>query len=391
MRRSFFDEREGRGTLERVAPLLLVMLAVAANGCGGEAAPTKKDAAASRPAVSPVADFAIRGRWEDPRRLSVKIDETGLPLTALAFKAAVDRALGVWSATGVVGFRQALPSEAEQVLIAFRDPAHGDCRPFVAWTGEVAHTTAHGPRIEIHLDRSQEWSEDGRSGKGAFQAILHELGHVVGLEHSGDEAALMHPRYDPRKTKLESSDVAGIHTLYGGGPDMAGDTAIGFTMPIDGDPEARIVRAFAPRGRVALSFFDLDGDGRDELIARRIDQDGLGAFRVLHLSARIEPVETRGPFLGLVPPGRFPLWTIGPGGRRMLLSTTPTGAFTGYFLTENGTPSELFGGGRDFRTEDGYADLDGDSVIDPPAPKSPEGEDVRGTIDGREVRARVLR
>jgi len=45
--------------------------------------------------------------------------------------------------------------------------------------------------------------------------ILHENGHVVGLDHSSDTNAVMYPSYQQADCTLGQDDINGIRSIYG--------------------------------------------------------------------------------------------------------------------------------------------------------------------------------
>lgn len=69
----------------------------------------------------------------------------------------------------------------------------------------------------IHFDEDENWTSD-TSGQNLLAIALHEIGHVLGLDHSGVVGAVMHAvAKEGVKTvrKLHSDDIAGIQKLYG--------------------------------------------------------------------------------------------------------------------------------------------------------------------------------
>lgn len=70
----------------------------------------------------------------------------------------------------------------------------------------------------IHLDDDENWTSSTRSGVNLLAIALHEIGHVLGVQHSGVYAAVMHPiakEGENAAIKLHSDDIAGIRNLYG--------------------------------------------------------------------------------------------------------------------------------------------------------------------------------
>jgi len=84
----------------------------------------------------------------------------------------------------------------------------GCCTLAVTWYG----TTIDEADMAINTNFS--WSTDGINDYDLESVILHELGHVVGLGHSGLSAAVMYASYVEPRRSLHPDDVAGIYTLY---------------------------------------------------------------------------------------------------------------------------------------------------------------------------------
>jgi len=243
-----------------------------AGGCGP---PAPGDAA---PLVLP--PFTVRGRWTDPTRLRVLVQPAGGPVPEEVFRAAVERALAVWARTGLVGFRTG-PGEPDIVF---------------AWDGEsfgrdtsVASTGAVGPGCTVRFDAGRRWREGGGDGPSLFQAAVHELGHALGLGHTEDPAAVLHPQRENGRTSPGPADLAGLASLYGGGVDGPGD------LFVEGGPALRRV---APPGRADWTLFDTDGDGDDELVVWEVAGEGSGALTAYHFARGPLLERTVGPVLG---------------------------------------------------------------------------------------------
>ena len=150
------------------------------------------------------ARFAVRGRWQGPRDVAVRIDTDGGALTPRAFRSSVRQALEAWQATGCVSFHQARADEPGELVFAWARGDHGACVPFGS-DPSVAHAGPPGPGTFVHFDAERAWD------RAALQrAALHEIGHVLGLEHSDDEEAVMHPEPSLGRARIADSDRAGI-------------------------------------------------------------------------------------------------------------------------------------------------------------------------------------
>jgi hypothetical protein len=87
---------------------------------------------------------------------------------------------------------------------------------------------------EVTMDTEVTWSPNGGSGTVDFFAVaLHEIGHILGLDHVNDASEIMNGSV--RTSDLGDGDIAGIRILYGTGEADGGDTT-----PPDGpdDPDA---------------------------------------------------------------------------------------------------------------------------------------------------------
>ncbi len=302
--------------------------AVAALALGAACTP-RADAAPAVPA-----DFTVRGRLAGPRTLTWRIDAERAPIAADAFARAVARAAAVWTATGVVDLRAASGGEPANVTLSFRRGHHGACEPFGPMA-DVAHTGPLGSDTFVHFDAGRQWSEHGGGGLSVFHTALHELGHVLGLGHAEAEAAVMSNAV-ARPSALSAHDLAGLHSLYGGGVDAPSDLRI-----VAGDgSELAVLRAVAPASCCEHAVFDADGDGAAEVLVWRTDTNGHGVLRTFGFVSGARLARTGGPFSGAVAAGAAVGFTVGADGRRLMVSTFADGARQARQFDRHGVPGD---------------------------------------------------
>lgn len=74
----------------------------------------------------------------------------------------------------------------------------------------------------VDMDLNENWDSmigNGNPGRtfDFFTVAAHEVGHALGLDHSGHGNDLMYPYYTGEKTWVSVGDVANIQSLYGTG------------------------------------------------------------------------------------------------------------------------------------------------------------------------------
>lgn len=304
----------------------------------------------------------MRGRFaERPHvRWSVEAPPNGLvpPLGRDALGDAVRRAAVAWQETGAATFEQgadgALLATATtaHVVIGWRRGAHDGCEPFGVGGG-IAHTGPFGPSTFVHLDADRSWTEDALDS-----AVLHELGHVLGLGHSEAPGALMACDADLAQRGLTESERAGLASLYGGGRAGAGDVAV----EVDRQRTC-VLRRVAPPDRADFDVWDVDGDGDDELVVWRTDHAGGGALQVYHFDAGPRLARTAGPWYGVVEPGAQVALDVTTDGERVAVSARPDGALVVRVIRTAGG-IEVWAPGRPLRLALGTLDDDGDGRLD---------------------------
>lgn len=148
-------------------------------------------------------------------------------LTALAdfmpaaFKAEIVAAFAAWSAVADITFVEV----ADNGFDFNAAGAVGDIRisghAFDGAGGVLAHgyyppvngVTAAG---DIHFDTAETWKIGfGGPGFDIFQVAAHEIGHAIGLAHTGVASSLMNPFYSEAFSGPQADDIAGAKHIYG--------------------------------------------------------------------------------------------------------------------------------------------------------------------------------
>jgi len=307
------------------APIVLAL-----SGCGGPVRGVDPGApAAAVPDAAPgpagsdwSVPFTVRGRLPGPR-LRWRIDERPAPVPASALREALLGASRAWSRDGVADVAAAADDEPADLTVVWYRADEDPCRRF-GRDSSVAHSGPLGERMFMHLNASVAWSGGyGSPGESLDVAVAHELGHALGLDHSPDPSSLMDP-----DTHLEAPappDLAGLHTLYGGGSDAPGDVII--ERAGSGGRTGHALRDVAPSDRTELALFDCDGDGDDELLIWRTDPAGIGALTIYDFARHASDdaggpllARTLGPMLDLVPLEGTTSLRRSDDGRRWLLN-----------------------------------------------------------------------
>uniref|UniRef100_S4RAE6 Matrix metallopeptidase 19 n=1 Tax=Petromyzon marinus TaxID=7757 RepID=S4RAE6_PETMA len=131
-------------------------------------------------------------------------------------KKIIARAFHEWSRVTPLRFYETPTSPKADIHIQFSRLQHGDFAPFDGPGRVLAH--AYFPEDgRAHFDEDEQWSEGTAQGINLHIVATHEFGHLLGLGHSKEQAALMAPFYMGYRPKfrLHADDIAGIQSLYG--------------------------------------------------------------------------------------------------------------------------------------------------------------------------------
>ncbi len=166
---------------------------------------------------------------------TVAITALGVPgYTTASYAADISAALDVWSSVSLFTNLGQVADGGVNAGASQASGAHlGDIR-VAAWeipaTAILAHAFQPGTEAifgpggtlggDMHFDVARTWVNDpfDVAGDGDFDfytVALHELGHSLGLDHSGVVGSVMDPIYAGARRTLHPDDISGIQALYG--------------------------------------------------------------------------------------------------------------------------------------------------------------------------------
>jgi len=170
--------------------------------------------------VSAGAPFVLRGCKYDRNDLTYGFINGTSDLPASREREITAQAFAVWSAVTNLTFTEVDPGNNPDFRIAWRTHDHGDGSSFDGPGNTLAHAFYPAPcggsnSGDLHFDESELWSQDpADNGILLLNVAIHEIGHLLGLSHSQDEAAIMFAFYSPERFNLAQDDIDGIQELY---------------------------------------------------------------------------------------------------------------------------------------------------------------------------------
>ncbi|XVF68330.1 hypothetical protein PTKIN_Ptkin10aG0196300 [Pterospermum kingtungense] len=137
------------------------------------------------------------------------------PGTPADVPSAVAQALFTWGLETNFTFSEVQDFNSADLRISFETGDHGDGLAFDGPGGVVAHAFAPTDG-RFHFDATENWALGAK--KNAFDLVtvaIHEIGHILGLQHSSVEEAIMFATIDRGTTKrLNDDDVKGIQEFF---------------------------------------------------------------------------------------------------------------------------------------------------------------------------------
>jgi len=168
------------------------------------------------PGVEDSDPFVFSSNVWDQRNLRWSL-QTGTPDLADE-AAAVQRAFDSWAAQVPLTFTQVSSGTAAELTVEWLTGDHGDGSPFDGSGGAGFNIYAHAFYPEdgrIHFDEAESWAHSHGSGNVDLESVaLHEIGHALGLRHSGLSDAVMYFAINSQRRALHEADIRGIKSRY---------------------------------------------------------------------------------------------------------------------------------------------------------------------------------
>lgn len=132
--------------------------------------------------------------------------------------AAIQRAFDTWAAQVPLTFTQVASATTAHFIVSWEVGDHGDGSPFDGSGSGGFNIYAHAFFPEdgrIHFDEAESWGHTHGSGTVDLESVaLHEIGHALGLRHSGLSDAVMFFAINTQRRQLHEADIRGIKSRY---------------------------------------------------------------------------------------------------------------------------------------------------------------------------------
>lgn len=168
------------------------------------------------------------------------LDGTFLLATPAALRAATEEAFSLWAAHAPLHFIELADAGPLSADLSYAADGHPQIRIGHHDMPELAHAYypgADGLAGDVHFASGIPWSV-GIGHWNFLEAVTHELGHTLGLDHELDEDAIMNPSYPSHRFDglgsafLFQADIRSLQAVYG-----AGIGSVRALEPLDPTPE----------------------------------------------------------------------------------------------------------------------------------------------------------
>ncbi len=164
------------------------------------------------------ASFGWDGPGQGSAELSYYIANSPSSLTQEETNAAIQTALAAWSSAADITFTQVnQPGLRDSIDISFTNiDGAGRTLAQAYFPDDVNPARIAG---DIQFDISEAWEVGNSLASRAFDLVyvaVHEIGHSLGLDHTGAAGSVLAPSVSPNQsfTSLSATDAAAIQRLY---------------------------------------------------------------------------------------------------------------------------------------------------------------------------------
>jgi hypothetical protein len=164
--------------------------------------------------------FVLRGCSYSKTQFTYRFANTTNDIAGTQEKTAVKNAFDTWASVLCgVSFQEQAAAPTD-FIVGWFSGDHGDGSPFDGIGNVLAHGFYPPPcggshAGELHFDEAETWSLTGAGSTFDLQTVaLHEIGHLLGLDHSAVGGSVMFPTYGGPLRNLTPDDIEGIRKLY---------------------------------------------------------------------------------------------------------------------------------------------------------------------------------
>lgn len=169
---------------------------------------------------SAVSNFVLRGCSYDKQNFTYRFINGTTDITGTNERQAVRNAFATWASVlcGVTFTERT--ADPVDFRISWETGNHGDGSPFDGAGNVLAHAFYPPPcggshAGELHFDDDEPWSLTGAGFSFDLETVaLHEIGHLLGLNHSNVIGSVMFPSINGVNRNLSQDDIDGIRMLY---------------------------------------------------------------------------------------------------------------------------------------------------------------------------------